>query len=122
MGQGDSYHYTRRASCQLSTEAKRHSEVFLPSSPRAYLDDELKITIDPVTNFWNFAGLDDSIDNPWTSGSKMAPFDQKVRFCYSSTSSLTLLWAAPVDSSLTASLKSLGPTIRHKPSSTSGTE
>nr|ADK77876.1 lipopolysaccharide and beta-1,3-glucan binding protein [Portunus trituberculatus] len=44
---------------------------------KAYLDDELKITIDPVTNFWNFAGLDDSIDNPWTSGSKMAPFDQK---------------------------------------------
>lgn len=55
----------------------------VPSSLRAYVDGELKITIDPVTNFWDFAGLDDSIDNPWITGDKMAPFDRKVDFCHS---------------------------------------
>ncbi|KAK8406559.1 hypothetical protein O3P69_007285 [Scylla paramamosain] len=50
---------------------------------KAYLDDELKITIDPVTNFWDFAGLDNSIDNPWISGGKMSPFDQKRKELFS---------------------------------------
>ncbi|XP_050710145.1 beta-1,3-glucan-binding protein-like isoform X1 [Eriocheir sinensis] len=42
-----------------------------------YLDGELKMTVDPGTNFWNFAGLDSTYDNPWVAGDKMAPFDEK---------------------------------------------
>ena len=54
------------------------TERTVPFSLRAYVDDELKMTIDPTTNFWDFAGMDDTLDNPWRSGDKMAPFDQKV--------------------------------------------
>ncbi|XP_042221990.1 beta-1,3-glucan-binding protein-like isoform X1 [Homarus americanus] len=42
-----------------------------------YVDDELKLTVDPFTNFWDFGGFGDSYDNPWAAGGKMAPFDQK---------------------------------------------
>ncbi|XP_050690921.1 beta-1,3-glucan-binding protein-like [Eriocheir sinensis] len=43
-----------------------------------YVDDELKMTVDPGTSFWDFAGMDSNIyDNPWVAGEKMAPFDQK---------------------------------------------
>lgn len=44
-----------------------------------YVDDVLVMTVDPVTNFWDFGGLGAEYDNPWVAGEKMAPFDQKVR-------------------------------------------
>lgn len=44
-----------------------------------YVDDVLVMTVDPVTNFWDFGGLTGGYDNPWVAGEKMAPFDQKVR-------------------------------------------
>ncbi|XP_068233194.1 beta-1,3-glucan-binding protein-like isoform X1 [Palaemon carinicauda] len=43
----------------------------------AFLDDELVMSVDPVTNFWDFGEFGDNIDNIWRSGEKMAPFDQK---------------------------------------------
>ncbi|XP_053646901.1 beta-1,3-glucan-binding protein [Cherax quadricarinatus] len=42
-----------------------------------YLDDQLQLTVDPGTNFWDFGGFGNELDNPWKAGSKMAPFDQK---------------------------------------------
>ncbi|XP_069170701.1 beta-1,3-glucan-binding protein [Procambarus clarkii] len=44
---------------------------------QVFVDDQLQITVDPGTNFWEFGGFDNSLDNPWKAGSKMAPFDQK---------------------------------------------
>lgn len=48
------------------------------SDLRIYLDDELKLTVDPGTNFWDFGGLESSgYENPWQYGSKMSPFDKE---------------------------------------------
>lgn len=42
-----------------------------------YIDDVLVLTVDPGSNFWDFGGFGDDIDNIWSTGEKMAPFDQK---------------------------------------------
>ncbi|XP_064106096.1 beta-1,3-glucan-binding protein-like isoform X2 [Macrobrachium nipponense] len=42
-----------------------------------HVDDVLVMTVDPGTSFWDFGGFGDDIDNIWSSGEKMAPFDQK---------------------------------------------
>ena len=35
--------------------------------------------VDPVTNFWDFGGLNETgYENPWRYGNKMTPFDKKV--------------------------------------------
>lgn len=62
------------------------------------MDDELKLTVDPGTSFWDFAGLGTSTyDNPWASGSKMAPFDQKVGGCLDSRHSQTKRQTNPIE-------------------------
>jgi len=45
----------------------------------AYIDDVLQLTVDPGSNFWDFGGFDSigDIDKIWSTGEKMAPFDQK---------------------------------------------
>nr|XP_045596249.1 beta-1,3-glucan-binding protein-like isoform X3 [Procambarus clarkii] len=42
-----------------------------------YVDGKEKLMVDPGKNFWNLSGLGSSLSNPWKSGGKMAPFDQK---------------------------------------------
>jgi len=43
-----------------------------------FVDDELVLTVDPGSNFWDFGGFGDlNVDNPWASETdKMAPFNQ----------------------------------------------
>lgn len=43
----------------------------------AYVDDQLVLSVDPGSSFWDFGGFGDDIDNIWVRGEKMAPFDQK---------------------------------------------
>ncbi|XP_047498880.1 beta-1,3-glucan-binding protein-like [Penaeus chinensis] len=49
-------------------------------SMKFYVDDTLELEVDPGTNFWDFGSFGDQIDNPWSTGSKMAPFDQEFYF------------------------------------------
>jgi len=45
----------------------------------AYLNGEVQLVVDPTTNFFDFGGFDPATThNPWTTGGKMAPFDQKM--------------------------------------------
>ena len=48
---------------------------------RFYLDNVVIMTVDPVTSFWDFGEFDSKlpgINNPWSQGDKLAPFDRPV--------------------------------------------
>ena len=46
---------------------------------RFSLDDEVQMTVDPGTGFWDFGDLESTgYQNPWVGGTKMAPFDKPV--------------------------------------------
>ncbi|WAR02690.1 BGBP-like protein [Mya arenaria] len=42
------------------------------------IDGDEVLNVTPQTTMWEYGGLDqDGVENPWTAGSKMAPFDQE---------------------------------------------
>lgn len=42
------------------------------------VDDVDVGTLKMNTSFWDLGGFNNYFENPWSSGSKMAPFDQEV--------------------------------------------